>query len=236
MKDCDHVLGFLYGEEYGSFCGSIVELSDLRDLSLLKKLKSEHGEYFNFCPNCGVELKSLVEEKIKQVKKEETLLKKKNQKDKEKKEKAFNLRKNKYKSHFNFNELDSTKIYHISINSKNDYDTNNIIMTGNIDHLAKSLSQYYGHDPKSEYYLNEIFECPSLHQFEKACLENNWEGSLNFFRKKIKDKNVTLDLTKEGVCYLSITDINGKNNYRRLSVITAIQELDLKINLKKIDI
>ncbi len=154
MKDCNHTIGFKYGEEYGSSSGEIIDLESLNfsPISYIDTIKEE-GELFNFCPDCGAELAPLIKVKLKNLKAKKTREKNKKEKEKAQKDKIFNNHLEKMANYTGLNTLKDNLTYYIKIQSLSP-DPRNVVISGKKESVLKTITSYSLVDFLKEYNIN----------------------------------------------------------------------------------
>ena len=245
MSNCDHTIGFEYGEEYGSSSGNIINLSDLKfDLSYAKKLNNEDDiQKCKFCPDCSIELAPIIESTIKKRKSEI----KKSQKEKEAKKRKdnalFNKKKTVVAKQTKLDTLDQDKSYYVSFKVIKYGKDANVVLTGNPDHIATNIIHYFRGEVKEDIRLTKIVECISEDEFIQSFKNEGWEVTQPIYKyldkekqmpnatKTIEGKTIQLYYSYEGgMVYSTYSYSDRDNTYGQDSIISIIKHQLLFLN------
>lgn len=240
-NECDHTIAFEYGEEYGANSGNAIYLSDLKyDLSYEKKLKTDDLYSCNYCPDCGIQLESIIEKTIKDTKEERRKRDEKEKRERKKKEKAFNDKVQNIKEKTKLNTLEENKNYYVSFASINEYDTRDYVLTGTPEHIARNITHHLkGKELPLGFKFKKVVLCPSKEEFNEACKEAGWNINERDV-SKLNDKGYqeNLDYTEEGMVYTSSFHIDDKSDksYDRFSIVYLIDNYDINLTLNEIEL
>lgn len=237
-KTCDHIIGFQYGHQYESFSGDIVMLSELKEY--LKDLTNSDEIYScDFCPNCGVALKSVIEKETLKIQEEQRAKEIREKKEKEEREKRFQEKFNSIMDLTKLNKLDMDKCYFVSFDNLSKYDKRDMIISGTPQSIGRTIaSALQGKPLPDNFKFNKVVICPTVSEFYQACQNDNWELSEHkqSVSKIQENRKVTLDYSKEGIVYSTSFHLEEPDckDYDRGSIVSFVEHFKIPLQLEAI--
>jgi hypothetical protein len=232
MKDCNHTIGFIFGEEYDSSGGEILSLSSL-SLSYFDKLNSDEINSCKFCPECGIELKDIILHEVERIK---LNIKLKLEEDTERKavlSEKFKLSKLKIINSTRLKNLSLTDSYYVSYYSpKKDIDA---VVTGDVDFISgvicRELDSYKG---DRDFNIYSIIKCPSKEDFFKACVKEGWILDGEVVHKSNMETKTVLDYSESGIVYVTfIGEDDDEKDYSRGSFVYILSKFNIPFECKE---
>lgn len=226
MKECNHIIDFIENEH-----SSYDYDSGLQALRFSEITHSYKHEGFNYCPNCGMVLNDIIQEKIKNLKEAYNQYKKEELEKKRIKEElnqALNLEIEKKLNDLGVDASDKSENYYIKLNNK--------YLMWSIPSLINTLKTV-------ELVTLEIYELPTKEEIEIKLLENGFIKADKSFWYDYRKGLIGLSIDKYS-CYTgklnyidegqNIEDFSNRVTFDTLDSKSTNDYLGFKFDLKEV--
>lgn len=169
-KSCIHLLGYYENERYDSNETTFVNLTD--SLCELKKIKMIDGSRFDYCPNCGKKLESVLEDKMAEL---EALKLRYDEEVKQKKEKVnleFLQKMEEIAKKTGLDQLEDNITYMVIFHPMKSTNGKDYMLSGDKDLIIRnSVNHNYNRANPEELIIKKIEKVYTIEQFSEICLK-----------------------------------------------------------------
>lgn len=233
---CNHEIGHIQDEEHGYQNQTEFINIDVSDLKTAQKLFSSDGHINKFCPNCGTDLKGLLEARIIVIKADISERLKKKEYEKKKADIAFNKEVEDMSIKTKLNLLPEGNF--IVLISPLGGDKRSSLLSGPKDLILRNCVNVSRYSSNKEIKVEKIYIIPNKEEVAKFLTDNGFESfeSGMFVKREEKSRDEISFSSSDGIVYGCKFNEDEEKDYYRFGINRLGEHLNKEFLLKTIEL